>query len=366
MNDAAFMRSAIACARRGEGLTRPNPPVGAVVVKNGKIIGRGFHLRAGTPHAEVNAISSCRQSVAGATLYVTLEPCSTVGRTPACTDLVIRSKIARVVYGCDDPNPRHAGRAAEVLSSHGIAVTRGILEKQCRELITPFAFAMLQHRPHVTVKLATTIDGRIADRNGSSRWISSPASRGIVQEMRRKADAVIVGSQTAISDNPSLLCHKPGARQNSYRVVVDSQGRIPATLQILTDDHAERTVVATTRNGAAALRQKCPSARFSIWQFPKKTLLADLMSRLTAELDVMQVLCEGGGGLAGALAENGLFDELVVFQAPIVLGDDGACPAFSGMERLLPNAARFSMSSARRVGPDIMLKWTSQRRDATW
>ena len=194
--DARWMARAIMLARRGEGGTHPNPPVGAVVVRKGKVLGEGWHRQAGLPHAEVEAIHACRSPVKEATLYVTLEPCCTHGRTPPCTDLIIRSGIARVVVGCVDPNPRHASRGFRLLHKAGIEVTTGVCSAECSRLIEPFAMRITNGRPFVTLKLAMTLDGCIADRGGASKWITGPAARATVQSLRQRVDAVMVGAGT--------------------------------------------------------------------------------------------------------------------------------------------------------------------------
>jgi diaminohydroxyphosphoribosylaminopyrimidine deaminase/5-amino-6-(5-phosphoribosylamino)uracil reductase len=361
--DRNFMRMAIREAGKGVGMTRPNPPVGAVVVNaDGTVLGRGYHHKAGGPHAEVNAVGDCGTAdLSSATIYVTLEPCSTTGRTPPCTDLLIRRKFRRVVIGCTDPNPRHAGRGVGILRAAGIAVDVGVCEADCRELIVPFASTMLRRRPYLMLKLALTLDGKIADRCGTSKWITGAASRGHVQRLRGMADAILVGSGTVLADDPQLTCRLKDRAGGAWRVVVDSRGRLPAAARILTDDFAERTIVATTAIGAEALAERLPApARPSIWVLPPgadgHADLAALLGRLTADLDVMEVLCEGGGELAGSLLRARLVDRLVLFYAPVVLGDATARSGFVGLDHLL--AEGHLAVASRRVqtfGDDIAL-----------
>ena len=358
-----FMRMAIREARKGVGMTRPNPPVGAVVVgADGTVLGRGYHHKAGGPHAEVNAVRDCGAAdLSSATIYVTLEPCSTTGRTPPCTDLLIGKRLRRVVIGCTDPNPKHAGRGVGILRSHGIKVDVGVCEEVCRELIAPFASTMLRLRPHLTLKLAMTLDGKIADRDGKSKWITGAASRGFVQRLRAEADAILVGSGTVLADDPQLICRLRGRTPGAWRVAVDSRGRLPSTARILTDEYAAQTIVATTEAGAAALARKFgKDVPHLTWTLPSVSNghvgLEALLGRLTAELGVMEVLCEGGGELAGSLIRTGLVDRLILFYAPVVLGDHSARPGFAGLDLSL-FAGRLSVISRKVMtfGDDVAI-----------
>ena len=361
--DRIFMRMAIREGRKGVGMTRPNPPVGAVVVDaDGTVLGRGYHHKAGGPHAEVNAVRDCGAAdLSSATIYVTPEPCSTTGRTPPCTNLLIGRKLHRVVIGCTDPNPKHAGRGVGILRAAGMEVDVGVCEDECRELIAPFASTMLRHRPHLTLKLAMTLDGKIADRDGKSKWITGSASRGFVQRLRAGADAILVGSGTVLADDPQLVCRLRGRKAGAWRVVVDSRGRLPATARILTDEYAAQTLVATTEAGAVALADRLPKdAPHSTWKLPSASDghvdPKALIERLTAELGVMEVLCEGGGELAGSLLRAGLVDRLVLFYAPVVLGDRFARPGFAGLDLPL-SAGRLSPASrkVRSFGDDVAI-----------
>lgn len=352
------MARAIALARRGEGSTRPNPPVGAVVVRKGKLLGEGWHRQAGMPHAEVEAIQASRGSVKGATIYVTLEPCCTHGRTPPCTDLLIRSGIARVVVGCADPNPRHASRGFRVLASAGMAVTCGVREEECRHLIEPFAMHQSHGRPFVTLKLAMTLDGRIADRTGASKWITGPEARAAVQALRRRVDAVLVGAGTVVADNPSLRCRLPHAH-DVWRVVVDAAGRTPATAQVLTDRWADTTVMVTSSRCATRRREAWAANGSRVWVLPAgangQISLMRLLRRLAKE-GILHVLCEGGSRLAGALVRAGLVDEYLLFYAPAVLGDAQAVGAVSGADFRLAQAPRLRIEEVTRVGNDLLVR----------
>lgn len=324
-----FMRRALELARRGEGLTRPNPPVGAVLVQNGKITAEGFHKKAGTAHAEVNCLRQVEgqtsKSLKSAVLYITLEPCSTTGRTPPCTDLIIERGVKRVVIGCKDPNPKHAGRGIRLLRRADIEVTTGVCRAEAETLIEPFAKLMLTGMPFVTLKLGVTLDGRIADRKGKSQWITGPQARKKVQELRRRADAVLVGTGTVRTDNPSLL-PRPSKGRNPWRAIAGTD--IPPKSNVLTDEASERTL----------LLEGTP-----------KQMLRELAKR-----DVMHVLCEGGGELAGSLVRAGLVDEFVFFVAPSMLGGDGF-PMFGKKGWLLKQMPRLRFQTLEKCGEDVVM-----------
>jgi len=356
--DTHWMNRALALARRGEGCTRPNPPVGAVVVRHGKVLGEGWHRQAGLPHAEVEAIAACRGPVKGATIYVTLEPCCTHGRTPPCTDLLLRGGIARVVVGCADPNPRHAGRGLRILQKAGIAVTTGICSDACSRLIEPFAMRMTQGRPFVTLKLALTLDGCIADRDGASKWITGPEARAAVQALRQRADAVMVGAGTVLADDPSLRCRARGAH-DVWRVVVDGAGLVPATAQVLTDAWAKTTLMVTSPRCSVRRREAWARKGSRVWVLPAGAAggisLSRLLRRLAGE-GIMHVLCEGGSHLAGALVKAGLVNEAVLFYAPAIMGDARAMGAVTGADFRLNQMLRLQIEEVKQLGGDIMVR----------
>lgn len=356
--DSKWMRRAIALARLSEGHTRPNPPVGAVVVRDGLKLGEGRHQCAGCAHAEVEALNACRKSVAGATLYVTLEPCCTHGRTPPCTDRILREGVARVVVGCRDANGCHCGRGLEILTKRGVEVVYGVCEAEAAELVVPFAKHIVTGYPFVTVKLAMTLDGRIADRTHESKWISGEAARAEVQRMRRRADVMLVGAGTVCADNPSLVCRLPGGGK-LMRVIVDATGRTPAKAQVYTDDAAARTIVATTPAAAASKAKGWSKYGAQVWTFaPDKSgrmSLKRLLKRLGDD-GYLHVLCEGGGSLAGGLNDAGLVDEYCLFYAPAVLGDIRAVSGVAGRGFLLKQMPRMRFVDQKRVGEDVLLR----------
>lgn len=327
--DETYMQRAVALAKQGEGMTRPNPPVGAVLVQDGRIISEGWHRKAGGDHAERACLKDLNPRASdfrSATLYVTLEPCSTHGRTPPCTDIILEKGVGRVVVAVEDLNPQHVGRGLNILRDAGVEVVTGICEAEGRELIAPFEKFITTGMPFVTLKLASTLDGKIADRCGDSKWITGSAAREKVQEMRRRADAVMVGAGTVRADNPSLL-PRPDEGRKPFRVVIGSD--IPTGAKVLTDEAAERTLV---RSGEL------------------KEILREL-----AGLGIMHVLCEGGGQLAAGLGEAGLVDEYAFFVAPKLMGADGL-PNFGKTGGLMCDITNLSFTSVERVGDDVLMK----------
>lgn len=306
-DETRFMWRALALAARSQGHTRPNPPVGAVVVKGGRIAGEGRHVRCGADHAEVAAMRDAEAhgvSLAGASVYVTLEPCSRAGRVGACCDALIAAGIARVVWAVPDPNPRNAGRAARILRRAGIKAEcwgraadpeRRACAEEARRLIAPFAKFVASGLPYVTVKIAMSLDGRICDDSGDARWVSSERARRATGRLRERVDVVMVGAETLRRDDPSLLSH--GRRNDDlYRAVVTRSGRLPSRAQVFTDAARGRTVVLKVGKGG----------------------LRGALERLGG-MGFMHVLCEGGLELARSLAAEGLVDEWLAVLTPKVI-----------------------------------------------
>ena len=306
--EIGFMRRALALAAKSRGHTRPNPPVGAVLVKDGRLLGEGRHVRCGMDHAETAALKSAARRgnpVKGATVYVTLEPCSRPGRVGACCDALIAAGVRRVVWAVPDPNPKNAGRAARVLRRAGIETdcwsrsrdpARRVCVEMAHELIAPFAKHVTTGLPFVTVKIAMSLDGRICDDSGDARWVSSPKARRATGHLREQVDVIMVGAETVRKDNPSLLSH--GRRNDDlFRAVVTHSGRLPSDAQIFTDAARGRTLVF--RAGDGGLRE---------------------VLRQLGERGFLHVLCEGGLELARSLAAEGLVDEWISVLAPKVIG----------------------------------------------
>lgn len=355
--DEFWMARALELARRGEGLTRPNPPVGAVVVRRGRRVGEGYHRKAGGPHAEVVALRRAGARARGATLYVTLEPCCTWGRTPPCTDAILAAGIRRVVVSVRDPNPRHAGRGLLLLRQAGLQVVDGVRADEGRELLAPFAKWITTGRPMVTLKLGMSVDGRIGDAAGRSRWITGASARRAVHDLRRRVDAILVGRKTAELDDPSLL-PVPTLGRRPLRVVLDARGRLPLRRRLFTDGLPGQTLVLTTtasssRYRAGLLKRGVAVAvvRARAGEVPPDRLLRELGRR-----GILHVLCEGGGTLAESLIRAGVVDQYWFFVAPVIVGGREAVPAVAGMGWTLARAPRLEFTGSMRIGQDVLLR----------
>lgn len=301
--DAHWMGLALVEAKRGIGLTSPNPPVGAVIVKDGRLLASGWHRKAGGPHAEVEALRTAEavhglNSLSGACAYVTLEPCSTFGRTPPCVEALIAVGIARVVWGTDDPNPHHAGRARELLTAAGIEVVSGVLEESCREIIAPFAKLVTTGLPWVIAKAGMSLDGRITRPAGEGQWITSEEARADAMILRAQCDAIIVGAETIRQDDPSLTLRGqdiPEGKEQPWRIILTHSGDLPKDARVFTDEFSHRTLAFRNR--------------------PLNEVLRELAAR-----GAMSVLLEGGGRLLASAFGDRLVDEVVFYVAPLISG----------------------------------------------
>lgn len=353
--DATYMKRALRLARKGSGKTSPNPAVGCVIVRDGVIVGEGWHKKAGTPHAEIHALEMAGPAAQGADVYVTLEPCCHTGKTPPCSDALIKAGVRLVVAGMCDPNPRVSGGGLAALTRAGIQVKCGVLENECRELNRAFIKQITSGLPYVTFKCAMTLDGKIATHTGDSRWISCDASRTEVHRMRARMDAVMVGVDTVIADNPELTVRHVRGR-NPLRIVVDSNLRTPENAKLLSSQLASNTIIATRssdRNRQRPFLQK--GATILVCEGENdRVSLPDLMKKL-GERGVQSILLEGGSRLAGGMLQNGLIDELVIFIAPKIIGCDGYSPlALQGLS-LMEQAVKLNFIKTERSGVDIVV-----------
>jgi diaminohydroxyphosphoribosylaminopyrimidine deaminase/5-amino-6-(5-phosphoribosylamino)uracil reductase len=352
------MRRCVALARRAEGRTAPNPMVGCVVLdRRGRVAAEGWHRVAGAPHAEADALAKVGR-VPGGTLYVNLEPCSHHGRTPPCAPLVAASGVARVVIGMLDPIRSHGGGAA-YLARRGIAVERGVLAAECRELNRAFLVWARERRPWFTLKAAATLDGKVATWRGESKWVTGEAARREGHRLRDSHDACMVGVGTVLADDPRLTVRGVRGGRDPLRVVVDSRLRTPPRAAALA--RGARVVVATRRDAPRAREERLVAAGAEVWRLPGRrgVDLAALAARL-AGAGIASVLVEGGPTLHGALLDGGLVDEVRLFLAPLVLGGAGRRSgltwiAGAGVGRLADAPRLALVAPPRRLGPDLLL-----------
>lgn len=360
--DTKYMQRALTLAKKGIGTTSPNPVVGCVIVKDGTIIGEGWHKRAGGHHAEVHALEMAGAGARGADVYVTLEPCSHTGRTPPCSDALIRTGVKRVVVGMNDPNPQVNGSGLKALQQAGIETVCGVLEKECRAVNRPFIKFITTGQPYVTYKCAMTLDGKIASVTGESCWISCEASRTVVHRMRSQSDAIMVGVDTIISDNPQLTVrHVKG--HDPLRVIVDSHLRTPESVSVLSGALAQGTLIATTEtNPRVHLRYLHTGASVLVCRSLNGMVdLHDLWNKL-GERGVQSLLLEGGSHLAGEALKRGLIDQCIFFYAPKVVGSDGFSPfAITGTTDM-SQSIKFHDLSMRHIGTDIMVTALPENR----
>jgi len=357
-DDLLHMRAALALARRGLGNAWPNPAVGCVLVKEGRVIGRGWTQPGGRPHAETEALRRAGDAARGATAYVTLEPCSHYGRTPPCCEALAGAGIARVVMAMRDPDPRVNGRGLAMLRGAGIVVEEGLLEAEAHALNAGFFRRIQAGMPVVTLKLASTLDGRIATASGESRWITGQAARREVHALRARHDAILVGSGTVLADDPDLTCRIPGMeRVPMLRVVADARLRTPPAAQLVQGAQVAPVLIITAPGHPPAAQAPFIAAGADIVTVPAHAAGGlDLPSLLRAlgRRGVTRVLAEGGAGLAAALLRQGLVDRLVWFHAPAVMGGDGH-PALEGLRLAALSAMpRFRRTAQRALGDDML------------
>jgi diaminohydroxyphosphoribosylaminopyrimidine deaminase/5-amino-6-(5-phosphoribosylamino)uracil reductase len=367
--DERFMSHAVELARRAWGRTHPNPLVGAIIVEQGKVIAEGWHQAAGMPHAEIEALSGLSGPVgADATLYVTLEPCSTCGRTGACTDAIIKSGIRRVVVGAEDPNPKHAGRGFEVLRAAGIEVVTGVLSEDCADLNLAFNHWIVNQRPLLAAKLAMTLDGKFAAASGHSRWVTGEAARANVMEWRRYFPAIAVGAQTVVEDNPSLTSRVGDQVFCPKRFVFDRHlktARLDPLPRLFTDTHRASTTVLCLQSADEGLKVKLIQAGIEVWELPDEGghLSWEAFVERCAREEILGVYIEAGPRLATELIEAGRIDYLFVYQAPKFMSD--AAARGIGSERQtseMSQAIRMMEVRHEIFGTDILTRGRLEKR----
>jgi diaminohydroxyphosphoribosylaminopyrimidine deaminase/5-amino-6-(5-phosphoribosylamino)uracil reductase len=377
-NDKIFMKKALALAARAKGRTSPNPMVGAVVVKGGTIIGAGYHKKAGTPHAEILALKKAGQNAKNATLYVTLEPCChTDKKTPPCTKEIIRSKIKKVVVAMTDPNPKVSGKGISELQEAGIQTQVGIMEPEAERLNEAFTKFISTKRPFVTLKIAQSIDGRIATARGESKWITGPEARAYVHRLRNEFDAVLVGIGTVKKDDPSLDCRMPGGR-NPFRIVLDSSLQIPLNSKILRHGDGKTIIAATIlaperkieqirKQGHTVLvingtrtskKRRADNPGPGVLQVDLKRLMKEL-----GKMEITAVMIEGGSSVAAAALSEKIVDKVLFFIAPKIIGGTDAVPSVGGKSPLLlKHALNLNIAHITTFGSDICMEGYVQER----
>jgi diaminohydroxyphosphoribosylaminopyrimidine deaminase/5-amino-6-(5-phosphoribosylamino)uracil reductase len=368
--DARFMREALALARRGLGSTRPNPMVGAVIVREGEIIGRGWHERYGGPHAEVNAIADARNrgdaDFSGTTIYVTLEPCAHFGKTPPCADLVVATGIGRVVCGMVDPNPLVAGRGIDILRRAGVSASVGILERECRELNRGFVKRVTAALPYVTLKSAVSLDGKIATSTGESKWITGEAARADAHLLRAECSAILTGIGTVLADDP-LLTPRGSVHPAlpPARVVADTKLRIPLSARLVATANEGPVIVAVgsetlakASREASDKKRELETSGVRVVSVPERAGRIDLkeLAILLAKEGLDSVLIEAGGTLAWAALEAGIVDRVRYYVAPVILGGNGLSAAAGTGARTIADAPRLSAIRTRMAGDDLVVE----------
>ncbi|MEF8850042.1 MAG: bifunctional diaminohydroxyphosphoribosylaminopyrimidine deaminase/5-amino-6-(5-phosphoribosylamino)uracil reductase RibD [Candidatus Bipolaricaulota bacterium] len=355
--DRNYMKRALDLARRGGGFVNPNPQVGAVIVRDGEIIGEGYHEKFGGPHAEVNAIEDARDRGRGATLYVTLEPCAHSGKTPPCTEKLIESGLQEVHVATEDPNPRVAGKGIKRLREEGIEVSLGLMEEKARKINEIYFHYVKTERPFVLLKLAMTLDGKIATRTGDARWISSETSRALVHELRARYSAVGVGVNTVRADDPRLNV-RDAEGPDGARFVFDSRGRTPANSRVLTLSSSTPTVLVTGQGVPENRLEKFELEGVKVWRLPvnQKGLDLDSLLKRMGDRGYDSLLIEGGGEIAWSFLDENLVDKIRFFYSPKIVGGREAVPSVGGEGRArVRDGMEIEELTVERVGEDLSL-----------
>ncbi|MFH1398171.1 MAG: bifunctional diaminohydroxyphosphoribosylaminopyrimidine deaminase/5-amino-6-(5-phosphoribosylamino)uracil reductase RibD [Candidatus Omnitrophota bacterium] len=358
-----YIRMAMKLALKAKGKTSPNPLVGALVVKNNRIIGKGFHQKAGSSHAEVIALDEAGKDAKGATLYVTLEPCVHYGRTPPCVDRIIRSGIKEVIIGMIDPNPVNNGKGIDILKRQNIKVELGFLEEELKKMNEAFIKYITKKMPLVTVKVAQSLDGKIATHSGDSKWITSDKSRGFAHRLRGNFDAIMVGVNTVLRDNPKLDAWY--SRKNPVKIIVDSQLSTPQSANIFSKDSQVVIVTLLTQPGQETENRKILAQKAKILDVMEKSGEVNLkdMLRKLARMDITSVIVEGGGNLIGSLFDDGLVDKVMFFINPnkIIGGRDAISSVMGKGITRVEQAIKLKEVKLKKIGEDFLIEAYVQR-----
>lgn len=359
-DDQRYMHLALAEAVRGAGRTSPNPLVGAVIVKNGKVVGRGYHKKAGTAHAEINALAAAGENAHGATIYVTLEPCNHHGRTGPCTEAILKNGLRRVVVGMADPNPSVEGGGNRFLIEQGLQVTCGVLEKECQKINRPFIKWITQNRPWVIVKAGVSLDGRIASSNEEQLWVTNELSRAYVHQLRDQVDAILIGVGTALADDPSLTTRIPGkSTKDPIRVVLDSSLRLLPDSKLLSQKSNAKTILYC--GDQVTDEQLIPFSDLNVdivrtglgidGQIDLEMVLESL-----AQKQVTSILVEGGGQVHASFIRNCLADQAMLFYGPVFIGDQGVSLVSGEAKQGNDTFPKLSQVSTKQFGDDVLIE----------
>ncbi|MCE9655138.1 bifunctional diaminohydroxyphosphoribosylaminopyrimidine deaminase/5-amino-6-(5-phosphoribosylamino)uracil reductase RibD [Clostridium celatum] len=373
--DKFYMNIALQLAKKGKGKVNPNPLVGAIIVRDGVILGRGYHKEYGKAHAEVNAFLDAKEDITGATMYVILEPCSHYGKTPPCVERIIENKISRVVIGMIDPNPLVAGKGIEKLKKSGITVTVGVLEEECRKLNEVFIKYITKNEPFVVLKTAMSLDGKIATSRGESKWITGEKARNEVHNLRNELEAIMVGVDTVIIDNPELTCRLENGR-NPIRIIVDSTLKIPLNSKVLKNQDEAKTIVATKKEAIEEKVKKLEALGVTVLKISddkeyennnirnKKVNLNNLMKEL-GKLNIDGVLLEGGATLNYSALQEGIVDKIQVYIAPKIIGGLNSKGPVGGTGiDFLKDAFKINDLTSKFIGEDILIEGYIEREES--
>lgn len=348
-----FMRLCLRLALKGRGYVSPNPLVGAVIVKEGRIIAKGYHPAFGKPHAEAIAIEKARESTEGSTLYVNLEPCCHYGKTPPCTQAIIKAGIKKVVVAMRDPNPLVDGKGIEELKSHGVEVEVGVLEEEAKKLNEPYIKFITTKLPFVVLKMAQSLDGKIATSKGESKWITGEKARDLVHRLRATYDAVLVGAQTVLTDNPGLKTYGKG--RNPVRIVLDGRGRVPPTAKVFEGD-APR-IVLTSQSSPPQWREELGRKGVEVLIGGKEEVDINYALRLLGERNISSILIEGGGETSASFLEAGAVDKILFFIAPKIIGGRDAKTSVEGKGcQFLKDVIKLKSISCKKIGEDFLIE----------
>ncbi|KIO65502.1 bifunctional diaminohydroxyphosphoribosylaminopyrimidine deaminase/5-amino-6-(5-phosphoribosylamino)uracil reductase RibD [Caldifermentibacillus hisashii] len=355
MNDYEYMNLALSLACATLGQTSPNPSVGAVLVKDGQLVGTGVHLKAGTPHAEVHAINEAGISAEGAIMYVTLEPCSHQGKTPPCTDLIIKTGIRKIFVATLDPNPLVAGKGVEKLTRAGIEVEVGLCKEEAKQLNEKFFHFIQTNTPFVTIKAGISLDGKIAAKSGDSKWITSPESRQDGHHLRHEHDGILVGINTILQDNPLLTTRRPRGGINPIRIVLDTKLKIPTSANVV-QDRSARTIIFT--GNQIDLEKKKELERFGVTIISQDRPILSLQQVLKTlgEQKMMSVLVEGGSEIHASFIKENAFQQIITYVAPKIIGGRDAFPFVGGVgSELVKLGKHLHFTEIKQLGPDIKI-----------